>query len=150
MLEVAQEGIYIGTEPEGVRDLPSMIERVRLSLITPRMAQLVGELDRQVVGTVSIRPGRFGNKGRHWCQLAMWVIPASRGVGVGNALLDAALAWARSENYKKVVLEVFGSNEPAIALYRKFGFATEGRQKDQFVLPGIGYVDNILLALEIE
>ena len=101
MLEVAQEGIYIGTEPEGVRDLPSMIERVRISLITPRMAQLVGELDQQVVGTISIQPGRFGNKGRHWCQLAMWVVPAGRNVGVGKdytlfALRDGTVGYGRS------------------------------------------------------
>jgi len=149
VLQVAREGIYIFVEPEGVRDLPAVIQRVREYLTTPRMAQLVAELDKQVVGALSIRPGSFGDKDRHWCSLGMWVLPAARGVGVGNALLDAALAWAKSEDFEKVVVEVFGSNQAAIALYRKFGFTTEGRQKKMFVLPGIGYVDNVLMGLGI-
>ena len=149
MLEVVQEGIYIGAEPAGVRDLPAMIERVRLFLTTPRMAQLVGEIEGQVVGSIAVKPGPFGDKDRHWCSVGAWVKPAGRGLGVGNALLHAALAWARSQDFEKMVAEVFGSNEPAIALCRKFGFVAEGRQKGLFVLPGIGYVDNILMALDI-
>jgi RimJ/RimL family protein N-acetyltransferase len=150
VLEVAQEGVYIGVEPEGVGDVLAVIERVRTYLTTSRTAQLVGELDGQVVGEASMRPGRFGRKDRHWCSLGMWVAPAGRGVGVGGALLESAVKWARTEGFERVVAEVFGSNKRAIALYEKFGFAPEGRQKRKFVLPGIGYVDNVLMALEIE
>lgn len=149
ILQVSQEGVYIGVEPEGIRDLPAVIKQLREYRTTPRMAQLAAELDGQVVGAISIRPGPFGAKDRHWCSLGMWVTPAARGVGVGHALLDAALAWARSQAFEKVIAEVFGSNQAAIALYRKFGFRPEGRQKKMFVLPGIGYVDNILMALDI-
>ena len=66
-----------------------------------------------------------------------------------DALMDAGLAWARSERFEKVVLQLFGSNHAAISLSHEFGFATEGRQKNLFVLPGIGYVDNILMALDL-
>jgi RimJ/RimL family protein N-acetyltransferase len=148
-LEVADEGISIGLERQGIRDLTAVIERVRTYLTTPRTAQLVGELDRQLVGTIAIHPGPYGDKDRHWCSLDMWVLPAARGVGVGYALTDAALAWAQSEDFEKVVLQLFSSNHAAIALALKFGFATEGRQKDLFVLPGIGYVDNLLMALDL-
>ena len=48
-----------------------------------------------------------------------------------------------------MVAEVFGSNEPAIALSCQFGFVPEGRQKNLFVLPGVGHVDNILMVLDI-
>jgi RimJ/RimL family protein N-acetyltransferase len=149
-LEVADEGIYIGVERQGIRDLPAVIERVRAYLTTPRAAQLVGELEGQVVGSVTINPGPRGDKDRHVCSLEMWVLQPARGVGVGHALMEAALVWARSESFEKVVFQVFASNDVAIALALKFGFATEGRQKDLFVLPGIGYVDNILMALALE
>lgn len=149
VLEVADEGISIGLERKDIRDLPAVIERVRAYLTTPRAAQLVGELEGQVVGAAAMDPGPFGEKDRHWCRLDMWVLPAARGVGVGSALMDATLAWARGEDFEKVVLQLFGSNHAAIALSLKFGFATEGRQKNLFVLPGIGYVDNILLALDL-
>jgi RimJ/RimL family protein N-acetyltransferase len=149
MLEVAREGIYIRAEPENIGDLTSMIERLRLFLTVSRMAQLVGELGGQVVGAISIKPGPFGKKDSHWCSLGLWIKAEGRNLGVGNALVHAALAWAREQGYRKVVTEVFASNKPAIALYRKFSFITEGRQKDLFVLPGIGYVDNLLMALDI-
>jgi ribosomal protein S18 acetylase RimI-like enzyme len=148
-LEVADEGIYLRVERQGIGDLPAVIERVRTYLTTPRAAQLVGELERQVVGTLAMDPGPYGDKDRHWCSLDMWVLPAARGVGVGHALMDAGLAWARSERFEKVVLQLFGSNHAAISLSHEFGFATEGRQKNLFVLPGIGYVDNILMALDL-
>ncbi len=150
ILQVAYEGTHVGVEPEGVGDLPAVIQRIRSYLTTPRKAQLVAELDGQVMGAISIRPGPFGAKDRHWCGLGMWLVPAARGVGVGSALLNGALAYARSEGFEKVVVEVFSSNQPAIALYRKFGFMLEGRQKKLFVLPGIGYVDNILMGLDLQ
>lgn len=148
-LEVADEEIYVGMERRGIRDLPAVIERVRTYLTTPRAAQLVAELDGQVAGSISIDPGPFGDKDRHWCRIDLWVLPAARGLGVGRALLDAALAWAKTEDFEKVVLQVFASNEAAIRLFLKFGFTTEGRQKNLFVLPGIGYVDNVLMAADL-
>ncbi len=148
-LVVADEGVFIGTERQGIRDLPAVIERVRTYLTTPRTAQLVVEFEGQVAGTIAINRGLFGEKDRHWCSLDMWVLPPARGLGLGSALLDAALDWARTENFQKSVVEVFSSNQAAIELFLKFGFAVEGRQKDLFVLPGIGYVDNILMAMDL-
>jgi ribosomal protein S18 acetylase RimI-like enzyme len=149
MLEVAREGTTIREEPENIGDLTRMIEQLRLYLTVPRMAQLVGELDGQVVGAITIKPGPFGRKTQHWCSISIWIKAEGRGLGVRDALLSAALAWAREQNYSKVVAELFASDEPAIALYREFGFIAEGRQKDLFVLPGIGPVDNLLITLDI-
>jgi RimJ/RimL family protein N-acetyltransferase len=146
---VAQEGIHIGTEPEGVGDLPAMIERVRRYLTRSRATQLVTELETEVVGAIAINPGPFGRKDQHWCKLWLWLVPAARGIGVGTALVKTALEWSVAEGFEKAVAEVFSTNEPSLNLFRKFGFVTEGRQKDLFVLPGIGYVDNVLLALDL-
>jgi ribosomal protein S18 acetylase RimI-like enzyme len=43
--------------------------------------------------------------------------------GVGNALLDASLRWARLRGAKKAWLQVEADNEAAVALYRKAGFS---------------------------
>jgi len=150
LLEVAYEGIHVGVEPEGIGDLPAVIERLRRILTNPRAAQLVAELDRQVVGSIVIEPGRFGQKDRHCCHLGMWVVAAKRGLGIGTALMNTALAYAQQEGFEKLVVEVFSSNLAALNLYRKFGFTVEGRQKNLFVLPGIGYVDSILMALDMK
>ncbi|WP_020575312.1 GNAT family N-acetyltransferase [Actinopolymorpha alba] len=60
--------------------------------------------------------------------LGMFVDAASRGLGKGTALLTAAIAWARSQGAHKVGLDVWPHNEPAIRLYRRAGFVTEGRR----------------------
>jgi RimJ/RimL family protein N-acetyltransferase len=146
---VAQEGIHIGEEPEGVGDLPAVIERVRSYLTRPRTTQLVAELEGKVVGAIAINPGPCGRKDEHWCRLDVWLISPARGMGIGTMLIETALRWAVAEGYERAIAEVFASNESALSLLLKFGFVTEGRQKELFVLPGIGYVDNFVLALDL-
>jgi len=46
--------------------------------------------------------------------------------GMGRALLEGALAYARANRVRQVLLEVRRSNVPAIALYRAVGFFAAG------------------------
>ncbi|NNM31356.1 MAG: GNAT family N-acetyltransferase, partial [Akkermansiaceae bacterium] len=53
-----------------------------------------------------------------------------QGQGAGNALMAAAIDLA--DNWLRIVrleLTVFTDNEPAIALYRKWGFEIEGTHR---------------------
>ena len=50
------------------------------------------------------------------------VSPAARGRGLGARLLAALLAQAAERGATSVLLEVRADNDPAIALYRRFGF----------------------------
>jgi ribosomal-protein-alanine N-acetyltransferase len=50
------------------------------------------------------------------------VRPAARGRGVGEALLERALASLVGQGVRSVKLEVRESNDAAIGLYEKFGF----------------------------
>lgn len=52
----------------------------------------------------------------------MFVRPATRGTGVGRALLERLLADARSEAFHTIQLETFTFMQPALALYRSVGF----------------------------
>jgi GNAT superfamily N-acetyltransferase len=56
----------------------------------------------------------------------MWVEPAARGLGVGRALGEAVLAWARERGFARVILWVTDGNDAAIALYERMGFARTG------------------------
>jgi GNAT superfamily N-acetyltransferase len=58
----------------------------------------------------------------------MWVEPAARGRGAGRALLDAAIAWARSRGLDRLELWVTKGNGPAERLYERAGFADTGRR----------------------
>jgi ribosomal-protein-alanine N-acetyltransferase len=55
-------------------------------------------------------------------ELGMLVRAERRRQGVGDALVDACVAWARGRGAREVVLHVFPHNPAAIALYRKHGF----------------------------
>lgn len=56
----------------------------------------------------------------------MWVAPEARGRGVAAALVDEAVAWARSIQARLVQLGVVCSNEAAIQLYLRKGFRNAG------------------------
>ncbi|HUK64428.1 MAG TPA: GNAT family N-acetyltransferase [Dongiaceae bacterium] len=58
----------------------------------------------------------------------MWVDPAARGRGVGRALCDAVIAWARERGLVDIVLSVTEGNTTAQALYERQGFALTGRR----------------------
>ena len=56
----------------------------------------------------------------------MWVSPEVRGQGVGEALIDAVVEWARVSGARRVLLDVGDHNQPAIALYARKGFEPNG------------------------
>ncbi|MDJ0789698.1 MAG: GNAT family N-acetyltransferase, partial [Myxococcota bacterium] len=56
----------------------------------------------------------------------MWVAPDARRSGLGAALLDAVVAWARREGVRELSLAVSLVNEPARRLYERAGFVPCG------------------------
>ena len=69
------------------------------------------------------------------------VDPAFRRQGIADRLITELLDRARIRELSFVTLEVREHNEPAIALYRKHGFAPVGLRKNYYELP----VENALL-----
>lgn len=57
---------------------------------------------------------------------ALNVAPAARRGGVGTALLAGALDALKAEGAAQCFLEVRAANAPALALYRRLGFAAAG------------------------
>jgi GNAT superfamily N-acetyltransferase len=56
----------------------------------------------------------------------VWVAPQARGQGVGAALLDAAIAWARARRATALHLGVTAGDGAAARLYRRAGFVDVG------------------------
>jgi RimJ/RimL family protein N-acetyltransferase len=83
---------------------------------------------------------------RHVSDLGLMVASTHRRRGVGRALLEQAVAWARAAGVVKLELHVFPWNEPAIALYESFGFEREGLRRGHYLRDGEP-VDAILMAL---
>ncbi len=81
----------------------------------------------RVIGSINVEAGRHG-----FGEIGMAVSRVWRGRGVGSALMETAIAWARERGIHKLVLSVFAHNSAAIALYRKYGFVEEGRRIKQY------------------
>ncbi|MEO3973639.1 GNAT family N-acetyltransferase [Streptomyces sp. CAU 1734] len=62
--------------------------------------------------------------------ISMWVSPAVRGQGVGEALVGEVERWAARGPASSVRLSVMRENGPAVALYERSGFKRTGRHGD--------------------
>jgi L-phenylalanine/L-methionine N-acetyltransferase len=105
--------------------------------------------DGTLVGRLSV--GRDPHPASaHVADIGLMVALDARRQGVGTALLQSALDWAREEaGVRKLELHVFPWNEAAIALYERFGFEREGYRAGHYRRGG-EYVDAILMAYVVE
>ena len=63
------------------------------------------------------------------------VDPALRGRGVAAALMEELMRLGRERGITAFSLEVRSSNQPAIGLYQKCGFVTEGVRRNFYAKP---------------
>ena len=105
---------------------------------------IVAILDGRLVGSADIVRG----KGRrsHIGGIGMCVHDDFQGRGIGTrllaALIDTADNWL---DLKRLELTVYVDNEPAIRLYKKFGFAVEGTRRATAFRDG-AFVDDFMMA----
>lgn len=90
-------------------------------------------------------------KVRHQAHLiGMMVADAAQGLGLGRALLWAALRLLRQEpGIEQVLLSVTSSNARAVRLYASIGFERYGRLARALKLPGGAYLDKDLMCLDL-
>lgn len=88
---------------------------------------LVACMDGEVVGELGLITYPNVPRRRHAAGLGMSVRDDWQGKGVGSALMQAAVGMAdKWLNILRLELEVYTDNEPAVRLYKKFGFVVEG------------------------
>ncbi|MBN1284940.1 MAG: GNAT family N-acetyltransferase [Anaerolineae bacterium] len=105
---------------------------------------LVAEVDGRVVGSSGIS-FMFGRR-KYVAGVGMIVHPDYQGVGVGTALMRAAVDMTQNwSEIRRLELEVYPDNLHAIALYEKFGFEHEGCLRDYGFQNGF-YIDALKMA----
>jgi ribosomal protein S18 acetylase RimI-like enzyme len=78
---------------------------------------------------------------------AMYVRAGHRGKHVGDALIDAVIAFA-TQKFELVTLTVIAENAPAIALYERHGFATTGKMP-RAIRIGDRYYDELYMVRDL-
>lgn len=102
-------------------------------------------IEGQAVGTYYIRPNQPGG-GAHICNCGFITAPSARGNGVARRMLDHALIEAKQQGYRAMQFNfVLASNQRALAIWQRNGFATIGRIPQAFLHPKQGYVDALIL-----
>ncbi|MCU1046654.1 GNAT family N-acetyltransferase [Stenotrophomonas maltophilia] len=101
----------------------------------------VSVLEDRVVGMYKMGPN-FPDLGAHVASATYVVDAAARGRGVGRALVEHSLERARAEGFLAMQFNyVVSTNGPAVALYRKLGFAVVGTLPEAFRHRESGLVD---------
>ena len=71
----------------------------------------------------------------------MWVTPAARRQGVGRALLQAVMAWARGRHLQRLELWAPAHSPAAVALYQQAGFRETGQRKPLPTIPALQIIE---------
>lgn len=132
---IAAERIYSAI------DQPFSLEQQReyMRSLSTREAFFIAEDEAgRVLGYQSLDrwSALFGSMS-HVAQLGTFLLPEARGSGVGHALAERSLVFAREAGYEKIVIQVRGSNERAQSFYRALGFSECGRLSRQVRIGGV-------------
>jgi len=105
---------------------------------------LVAVVDDRIVGSAGLH--RLTGRQAHVGQIGMGVHDDWTGRGIGTSLLTALIDTAdRWLGLRRLQLTVYPDNEPAIRLYRRFGFEAEGTHRE-FALRDGELVDALAMA----
>jgi L-amino acid N-acyltransferase YncA len=122
------------------RDIGEHEARAMWMLEPPGRTVVAVDGDGTVLGSAKMNPNQKG-PGAHIASASYMVDPAHGGRGVGRALGEETLAWARREGYRAMQFNaVVETNARAVALWRSLGFEVLGTLPEGFHHPTQGYV----------
>lgn len=115
----------------------------------PNQLFILAELEGSVVG-VLVLDANGKPRLKHMGEFGVSVRKEDWGKGIGAALIQTMLDWAKSsKRLRKINLNVQADNEVAIKLYEKFGFEKEGLLKRDLCVDGKFY-DAYVMGLLID
>lgn len=122
-------------------DLDMTEDRAReIWMLAPPGRTVVAVDDGMVVGTAKMNPNQGGN-GAHVSSASFMVGSAYAGRGVGRALGEHVLEWARAAGYRSIQFNaVVEANTRAVSLWKSLGFEIIGTVPEAFHHPQRGYV----------
>jgi len=86
-----------------------------------RSLYLVAEIDGEIVGGGGI--AAFEGRPQTSELRKLFLLPKVRGLGIGEAISQQCIEFAKTRGYTECYLETMGGMKAAIGLYRKLGFS---------------------------
>lgn len=109
-------------------------------LAAPNRTVVAVDDDGTVLGTAKMNRNHMGN-GSHIASATYLVDPKHSGQGVGRALCEHSVQWARGAGFRAMQFNaVVETNVYAVKLYRSIGFDVIGTLPEGFNHPKQGYV----------
>lgn len=107
---------------------------------------LIAAADKKLVGLADINC-QEKSRLRHVGSIGISILSGYRGLGLGTAMMQSLIEWARNHTgLEKLILSVHSNNTVAHRLYEKLGFQEEGRRIRQMKFADGSYTDDICMA----
>jgi len=108
-----------------------------------------GAFDRTIVGIAGFRREKEAKRRHKAAIWGMYGVPEARGKGIGKALLEAAIAYARTlPELERINLSVVLTSREAHRLFQAVGFESYGLEREALKLPK-QYFDQELMTLDL-
>lgn len=105
--------------------------------------------NEEIIGIASVG-SNDKPKTLHVGEVGITVAKEFWGFGIGTVLMEEIEIWAREEGVlRRLELTVHADNERAIALYKKMGYAEEGRMARVMYIDG-EFADGVMMSLLID
>jgi len=101
--------------------------------------------DGQIVAVCDVNPVRSRLRTMHRASLGMSVRRNHWGLGLGSALMERLIAFAKEAGFEQIELEVVAANRRALNLYLKYGFQIYGTRPHGMKYPDGSYADDYLM-----
>ena len=131
---------------EGVGDTPEVEEFIKRISLDSKSVMYFAWKNDDIVGCANIS----GMKRRmsHRANFAISVAKSEWGSGIGSALLEKCISFAKDNEIEIINLDTRSDNIRAISLYKKFGFVKIGRMPVFSKING-EYIDADLMYLDL-
>lgn len=124
-------------------------EWINSFLINDHSLLLVAEYDNYIIGNIDLT-GNSRKVMTHTAVIGMGMIEEWRNAGLGTALLNAIIQWAKNNPILEIIwLQVYTENILGMALYRKMGFVENGILKNFFKHEN-KYYDNMTMSMYVK
>ena len=149
--EISDDALLARFAKAGVASTPYAYARdikrdaaFRQWMVLPRKTFVV-EDGGEILGSYYLKTNHAG-PGRHVSNCGYMVAPRAQGRGLARAMCEHSQRLARELGYRAMQFNfVAASNEGAVALWKKLGFAVVGTVPEAFEHPQLGYVDALVM-----